>query len=166
MKDEKQLIQDWQQQVKETYGNQAMLYQYLFETLDNFYYRYLETTTDKNLKTQELSPQKFGAISFESDMQQALKAPHLLAKPGIIELAKSVPRAQKPQVRYALWAEVTELSVEHGKLKLVAEINWGFPDFTSKEKWLQKKVDFSYQDLGAFRKQLALKLEEACELFN
>jgi hypothetical protein len=50
-------------------------------------------------------------------------------------------------------------------LKVVSEINWGFPDFQDPSKRLQKIVNFNYDELAVFRKQLALKLEEAAELF-
>jgi hypothetical protein len=166
MKDPQKQIQDWQEHIRESFGDQARLFSYLFETMDNFYYRYLETTLSKDLKTSELAPRMYGALSFESNMMEALKSPNPQAKPGIIELAKSVPKAQNPMVRYGLWSEVMEMTADRGHLRITAEINWGFPEFTDKSKWLQKVVDFKYEDLAVFRKQLALRLEEACELFS
>ncbi len=165
MKDHDKQIQDWQKHVRETYGDQGKLFDYLFETLNNFFYRYLETTQSKNLLTSELAPKKYGAVSFENNMVEALKAPNKLAKPGIIELAKSVSKTENPMIRYGLWVEVIDLSSDHGKLKITSEINWGFPEFSDKSKWIQKTVNFEYADLAVFRKQLALRLEEACELF-
>lgn len=166
MIDEEKLIQDRLQQVKETFGQESGLYQYLFETLDNFFYRYLETSTSKNLKTTELAPKIFGAYSFETSMLDALKNPNPKAKPGIIELAKRVPKDQSPAVRYGLWVEVKELTTDAGHLKMVSEINWGFPDYNDPSKKLSKTVDFKYQDFAVFRKELAQKLEEASELLG
>lgn len=165
MKDNEKQIQDWQEHVRETFGDERKLYEYLFETMDNFYYRYLETSISKNLKTQELGPKTYGAVSFETSMLEALKNPNPKAKPGIIELAKRVPRAENPSVRYGLWVEVQELASERGSLVLTAEINWGFPEFTEASSAVRKQVKFDYDDLSVFRKQLALKLEETCELF-
>lgn len=165
MKDHDKQVQDWQEHVRETYGDQTRLFDYLFETLNNFFYRYLETAESKNLVTKDLSPKRYGAFSFENNMVEALKAPNKLAKPGIIELAKSVPKADNPMIRYGLWVEVLDLNADHGKLKITSEINWDFPNFSDKTKLIQKTVDFEYADLAVFRKQLALRLEEACELF-
>lgn len=157
-------IQDWQAQVRSTFGNESRLFEYLFETMDNFYYRYLETTLNQDLKTSEIAPGVWGALSFENSMVEALKTKGA-AKPGIMELAKTVPRAKNPMVRYGLWAQVAELSPDHGELTITAEINWGFPEFEDEAKRLQKRVKFHYQELAQFRKELALKLEEAAEIF-
>ena len=158
-------IQEWQEKVRTSFGDEAKLYEYLFHTLDNFYYRYIETTTDKNLKTSALAPHLWGARSTETSMVDALRIQNPIAKKGIIELAKSVPKAQGPAVQYELLCDVEELTPDHGKLQLVAVINWGWPDFQDKSRQLKKTVKFNYLDLAQFRKELALKLEEACEIF-
>ncbi len=163
-KDEK-LIQDRKNKVHDAFGDKKFLYQYLFETLDNFYYRYLETSISNDLHTTEILPGVFGALSFESNMVEVLKKPNPGAKAGIIELAKRVPRDQKPMVRYGLWVEVKELSQDYGMMKIVSEISWGFPDFQDPSARLQKIVNFQYDDFQVFRKELALKLEAASELF-
>ena len=163
--DSSKQIQNWQEKVKASFGDEAQMQHYLFETLDNFFYRYLETSESTNLKTQELAPHLWGAISFENSMVNALKTTNPLTKPQIIELAKRVPKAQKPLVRYGLWVQINELKPEHGKIIITSEVSWDFPEFTKKENAAQKKVVFEYSDLGVFRKELALKLEEACEIF-
>ncbi len=158
-------IQDWQEKVRSTFGDQAKLYQYLFETMDNFYYRYLETTLDRNLRTSQLGERKFGARSSETSMVDALKITHGPAKKGIMELAKHVPKARAPKVSYELSAEVLELSADHGSLTFTALVDWNHRDFEQQPTHAKKTVKFDYTDLGQFRKELALKLEEACELF-
>ncbi len=165
MKNEEELIQEKAQELRASFEDPHKLYDYLFETLDNFYYRYIETEASKNLKTQELGHHLYGARAFEKDMMTALKKPHPDAKAGIIEMAKTYPKAQSPSVRYTLMAKVDSLEADSGKLKIVSEINWGFPEFSDPSKLIQKTVDFSYDDLSEFRKKLALKLEEASELF-
>ena len=162
---EKQQIADWQEKVRASFGDEAKLYEYLFETMDNFYYRYIETTLNKDLKTTSLAPHLWGARSQESDMVQALKITNPVAKKGIMELAKSVPKAQGPAVQYELLANVEELTADHGEIHIVSVINWGWPDFDDKNKQFKKTVVFKYSDLAEFRKQLALKLEEACSIF-
>lgn len=166
MTDNSKLIQDWQDKVKKSFGDEGKLYEYLFETLENFFYRYLETSEYKNLKVQELAPKCYGAESFESNMLEALKIKNPQAKPGMIEMAKSIPRDQKPRVRYRLMTEVKEFGVETGHLVVMAEIHWDFPTYSDHTKSASKKVDLKYQELAQFRKELALKLEEACEFFS
>ncbi len=158
-------IQDWREKVRSDFNDQSKLYEYLFETMDNFYYRYLETTTDKNLKTVPLAPHLWGARSSEGSMVEALKLQNPIPKKGIIELAKNVPKAQGPSVQYELLANIEELTAEHGKIQFVSSINWGYPDYDDPKRQFKKTVIFEYDDLGQFRKQLALKLEEACEVF-
>jgi hypothetical protein len=158
--DEK-LIQERKKKVLEAFGDRNNLFSYLFETLDNFYYRYLETSLSKDLHTIELTPNVFGAVSFEN-MLEALKKPHADAKAGLIALAKEDRNAK---IRFGLWVEVKELTQDYGKLRIVSEINWGAPDYQDPARRLQKIVNFNYEELAVFRKQLALKLEEACELF-
>lgn len=166
MSDNTKQIQDWQEQVRSSFGDESRLYQYLFETMDNFYYRYLETSLNKNLTTQELSARRWGAMSFENSMVEALKIKNLKARPHLIEFAKSIPKSQNPMVRYGLWVEVNQLSPEEGEMIFTAEINWGFPDFNDSSKRLKREVKFTYGDLGQFRKELALKLEEVSEIFT
>lgn len=165
MKDADKQIRDWQEHVRESFGDEKKLYEYLFSTMDNFYYRYIETSQSKNLKTSQLRPGTFGALSFETSMVDALKAPNPEARAHIIELAKRIPKAQNPAVRYGLWVDVLELTAERGHLRFSSEINWGFPDYQDSSMYMQKKVDFQYADLADFRKHLALRLEEVCELF-
>lgn len=165
MSDNAKVIGDWQDKVRQTFGDETKLYEYLFETLENFFYRYLETTDDKGLKVAALGEKTFGAVSLESSMVEALKIKNPEAKPGIMELAKSVPKAQKPQVQYGLRVKVDELDADRGHLVIMASISWDFPNFSAREKSVVKKVDFKWQELAQFRKELALKLEEACELF-
>lgn len=162
--DEK-LIHERQEKVRADFGDGAKLLHYIAETMDNFYYRYLETAENKDLHTTEISPGVFGATSFESNMVDALKIKNPAARPGIMELAKSIPKAQKPMVRFALYTKVKELDVDHGELIITSEISWDFPEFQDSQKRTKKDVIFKYSDLGQFRKELALKLEEAAEIF-
>jgi hypothetical protein len=162
---EKQQIQHWQEKVRSDFGDQSKLYEYLFQTMDNFYYRYLETSTDKELQTKSLAPHLWGIRTTETSMVEALKLQNPVAKKGIMELAKSVPKAQGPSVQYELMADVEELQTDHGEIQFVSLINWGYPDFDDPKRQFKKTVIFKYEDLAQFRKELAIKLEEACEIF-
>lgn len=159
---EEKLIQERREQVENSFRSEGQLFSYLSFTLENFFYRYLETSRSKDLKTQELRPGVFGAYSFET-MLEALKSPHPDAKKDLIELAK---KDRDALLRLGLWAEVKDLSPERGKLILVSEMNWGHPDFSDPGKRIEKRVSFSYEDVTEFRKELALKLEDAARLFD
>ena len=165
MDENEKLIHDWQEKVRATFGSDSQLYHYLFETMDNFYYRYLETASSRDLKTQDLGNKTWGAVSFEDSMVDALKTKNPKTRPGIMELAKAVPKAQHPKIRLGLKAVVHELTADRGHLTLISEVSWDFPEFTDAHKSAVSKVEFKYDGLDQFRKQLALKLESACELF-
>ncbi len=165
MKDNDKQIQEWQNKVRHNFESAGQLEKFLYETMDNFYYRYLETAENKNLHTEQLAKNLWGAQSFESNMVDALKNPNPNIKPHVMDLAKRVPKAQKPMVRYRLAASHEGLSPDKGKLTLISEVSWDFPDFADSSKAFQKKVIFAYADIAVFRKELALKLEEACTIF-
>lgn len=166
MSDNEKKVSEWQDKLKHSFDDEGKLYEYLFHTMENFFYRYLETSETKNLKILEIAPHIYGAESFESSMVDALKIMDPSAKAGIMELAKTVPRAQKPMVKYRLDARVKELTADKGDLVITASVNWDFPQFFDKSKILKREIIFKYSDLGQFRKELALKLEDACELFS
>ena len=165
MKDNDKQIQEWQEKVKHTFSNLGQMEKFLHETMDNFYYRYLETTESKNLKTQRLTDNMWGAQSFESNMVDALKNPNPNIKPNVMELAKRIPKAQKPMVRYMLAASYADLPNDKCSVLLLSEVNWDFPEFSDPAKAFQMKKRFAYEDITDFRKNLALALEEVCSIF-
>ncbi len=156
-KSDQKKISDWQQRVFSEFDDESKLYSYLFETMENFFYRYLETTLHKNLKIQELSPKTFGAISSESNMLEALKIKHPDSKRVIIELAKKVPKNENPMIHYSLKVFLEDFHTNSGTIVISAEVK-------ALEN-VQRKITFKYQDLTEFRKKLAIKLEEVCEIF-
>lgn len=145
--------------------NQSYL-DYLLQTKANFLYRYLETSTDKDLKIENSTLGVLKAESFESNMGEAFKIKDPIIKEGVKELAKSVPKEQKPKVRYTLTTSLEDISANQGKIIIESMVNWDFPEFNSHSKKLKShKIIFEYNDPNVFRKNLALKYEEACELF-
>lgn len=165
MTDNHKQIQDWHDKVQHNFEQKGQMEKFLHETMDNFYYRYIETTESKDLKTQKLADNLWGAQSFESNMVEALKNPNPNTKPHVMELAKRIPKAQKPMVRYTLAALHGTLPAEKGKVQLIAEISWDFPNFSDSSKSFQKTKNFEYADIAVFRKGLALALEDVCSLF-
>ncbi len=166
MGDNDKQIHNWQEKLRASFSEAGGMLQYLTSTMDNFYYRYIENDDYKELKTQTLAPHIYGAISFESNMVNALKVSNPELKKALIEFAKATPRNLGPKIRYQINCEIKEMSPEHGHLILKSEVSWDFPEFKENpERRIQKVVNFKYSDLGEFRKKFALKLEEACELF-
>lgn len=146
--------------------NKAYL-EYLIQTKSNFLYRYMETSSDKNIQIQSIDQKTLMAVSYESNMGDAFKILDPEIKEGIKGLAKSVPREQKPRVQYSLKTILEEFKEDSGKIIIEAMINWNFPNFeVQKGSYKSKRVSFIYNDPNIFRKELALKYEEACELFN
>lgn len=146
--------------------NQAYL-DYLIQTKKNFLYRYLETSTDQNIKIQNIDAKSLLAISYESNMGDAFKISNAEIKEGIKALAKTIAREKKPQVQYSLKTTLEESQGDKGKIVIESKVNWDFPEFAdTKGHFKSKRVIFEYNDPNIFRKELALKYEEACELFN
>lgn len=145
--------------------NKAYL-EYLLQTKNNFLYRYLETSSDKNILIKNLDDKTLAAISYESNMGEAFKIADPEIKEGIKGLAKSIPRENKPSVQYSLKTTLKDFKTDSGTIIIESMINWNFPDFEEqKGSCKKKKVTFSYNDPNTFRKELALRYEEACELF-
>ena len=148
------------------HDNQAYL-EYLLQTKNNFIYRYLESTSDKNIQIKNFDSKTLIAESYESNMGEAFKITDKDIKDGIKNLAKSVPRDQNPCVKYSLKTVLEEFLINDGKIIIEASVDWGFPTFSQDDNHFKKKtVTFTYNDPNIFRKELALKYEEACEIFG
>ena len=148
------------------HDNKAYL-DYLLQTKNNFLHRYLETSVDNNILIQSQDSKTLLAESFESNMGDAFKISDQEIKGGIKALAKAVPREQNPRVKYSLKTTLEDFKGDSGKILIEAAVDWGFPDFSNQNSTSKKKhVIFSYNDPNLFRKELALKYEEACEIFN
>ncbi len=161
-----ELKKELDQKIKTTYSSNQAVLTYFLQTLESFLYRYLETSTDKNIQAMEVAPLKFQAKSYESNMGDAFKISDVEIKEGIKTLAKNFPKEEKPKVQYELSVNFKELNPNHGKLIFEASVNWNYPTFAEElGKFKKKKISFEYDDIGVFRKELALKLEVVCALF-
>ncbi len=150
-------ILQWKNKLDKDFGDSQKLYEYLFETLENFFYRYLETSISKNLKISTLDENVFGAVSIETNMLESLKIKFPDSKKILIDLAKKIPKHQGPQAKFSLKVKVHTLTHDYGKIDIISSVE-GLEVF-------EKKVIFEYNDFQIFRKNLATKLEEACEIF-
>ena len=158
-------IEEQKIKISNLYSNNQVLIDYLIETMNNFYYRYLETTKDKGLVTSELAPYTLGAQSTETNSMEILKIKNPNIKPYLIEAAKTLAAKGGLIVKYSLLCELKEVTPENGKIIIRSVVDWSDTPVTMEKSQEEKKIVFDYQSLGEFRKNLALKLEEACEIF-
>ena len=165
MTDNTKHIKEWQEKVKHTFDDETNLHHYLIHTMDNFLYRYLETSESQNLSTQQLAEKIFGCVSYESNMVSALKIGHPSIKPKLINFAKSVPKSQGPRIQYSILVNLKDFKSQVGEILITTQVSWDFPHFENKDNNFTKNISFKYEDLTQFRKELALKLEDACSIF-
>lgn len=165
-KTNEELQQDFLMKISNLFSNDEAFVEYLFTTKRSFLYRYLETTTDHNINIKALSHNEFVAESFESNMGDAFKSTDKDIKEGVKNLAKQIKREDHPKVQYTLSTKILSFHNAQGKIEIEAAVNWGFPNFDKNtENKKTKSVIFNFSDVAHFRKELALKYEEACELF-
>lgn len=153
------------QKLNGQFKNESVFIDYLISTKSNFLYRYLETSTDQDIQIKASKDNEFSATSYEPNMGNAFKVSHQVAKEGIKELAKTVDRTLIPKVQYSIQTHVNNFNNGSGKITILSKISWDFPNYNQEDKSISKKVVFNFTDVNQFRKELALKYEEACELF-
>lgn len=158
-------INEQKQKIAAHFADSQALLDYLFETLNNFYYRYLETTLTQNLHTIELSPKVWGAQSIETNSMEILKIKNPAIRPHLINAAKALGAKGGLKVSYTLGFEPKELATEEGHIVIFSKVDWSISPIEMEKGHELKEIHFHYHSLAEFRKQLALKLEEACEIF-
>ena len=150
-------------------GSLEGLESFLVQILESFSYRYIMTeSSDENSvqKYQEEGTSLLFCRSIEYRMGEALKCQNPKAKEGILNLAKSVPKKERPCVLYEIFLDLSELSEKLEEDIIVRTvINWDFPTFKNNSKRVEKKIKVSANDLLALRKSLPLALEDACDIF-
>lgn len=163
--DNKQKIEEQKQKIAAHFSDSQSLLDYLIETLNNFFYRYLETTLSKNLTTTEIAPRKWGAQSVETDSMEILKIKNPAIRPHLIAAAKTLGGKGGLKVTYTLGIEPKELGSDAGEIIVFSKVDWSETPVEMTKNEEIKEIKFKYQSLHDFRKNLALKLEEACEIF-
>jgi hypothetical protein len=161
-----ELKQELEAKLKTTYQEKSKIIEYIVKTLENFAFRYMETSLNQNIKAQIVSHDKILLESYEDNLGHAFKIQNSEIKNEIKNLAKSVDKNLKPRVKYKLELEVKNLSSESGTLVLTSTVNWNYPEnLDTNNKYKQKNLIFTYNDIFELRKNLALKIEEVCDLF-
>ena len=130
--------------------------------LENFAFRYLETTDYKNIKC-EVKGTDFQVCSVENDILKALKWKNPLLKSKMIDLAKSYPGTQSKEIKIKMLIGTSILSSK--SVKCYAFINWDFPNFDDQDKGLALQEIYEYDDPLDLRNHHAAVLERVCEIF-
>jgi hypothetical protein len=152
--------QQWKQNVYQSFQDSDKLLSYLHNTLTSIAHRYLDNPQ------LELRGTELMATGREENMGQALKSSHTEIKEAVKQLAKSIPREQKPALVSKLKLQLIELTADRGKILVEAEVNWDHPEHSSDStKKLQRRKTFTWDDFTHFRKALPLAIEEVCDLF-
>lgn len=163
--DHKQKIDEQKEKIISHFSDSQVLLDYLIDTLNNFFHRYLETTKNSQLTTVELAPKVWGAMSVETNSMEILKIKNPAIRPHLINAAKTLAAQGGLTITYTLGIEPKVMNAENGELIIFSRADWSKTPLTMEQSLVEKKIKFEYHSLGQFRKELALKLEEVCELF-
>ena len=139
-------------------------------TLENFAYRYLETSSHQNIIGQKISDSHFFVESIESDPIKALKVSDVIAKKGIITLAKrfSASKGLGLKVQQQLHINFKDLNSNgSGSIECFSKLNWNIDNNFKDEEgmFVLKSSSLKFDDPIILRNKLALLLEEVCEIF-
>ena len=152
--------------LQEKFSNPDFVRNHILGTLENFLYRYLDSSTGSG-GVQEIQTGFLVAEYLEPSMKECLKFKNEKAHEGILSLAKSVPKKEKPAVLMRLSCQILSWSDGHYVLNISSLVDWGFPKYESNETTslcLSNKLEL--KEVLDLRTELPLALEKACELFN
>jgi len=135
----------------------------LIFNLENFAFRYLETSGDTAIKCQ-FKDDNFWVQSIEPDVINALKWENQELKSELIKLCKQYAgaRSKEISVRLLLGTRI----IDDKNVECYAEINWNFPNFEKKEgMYLEKHEQVTFDDLMVLRNTHAAYLEKVASIF-
>lgn len=161
----KQKIEEQKQKISSHFSDSQVLLDYLIDTMNNFFHRYIETTQSRDIMTTELSPKRWGGESVENNSMEILKIKNPQIRPHLIAAAKSLGAKGGLKVRNTIGIEPKVMNAENGELIIFSKVDWSETPLQMEKNCEEKIVHFKYQSLSQFRKELALKLEEVCEIF-
>jgi hypothetical protein len=135
----------------------------LIFNLENFAYRYLETSTQSNIKCQ-FDGNDYWVSSIESDVVAALKWDNAQLKSSLIALCKEYSGAKSKEIKIKLL--LGSKIVDEGKVECYSMINWNFPNFEKAEgKYLEKTEQITFDDPMVLRNTHAAHLENVASIF-
>lgn len=169
IEDKEQLQKQMNEAVMASFQDDGAIAEFLEFNLSNFSYRYLEVGDCDSLKPTWTIDGDIKSVSVSrtiSDLALALKTANVETRKGLIHLAKSFKKADKPEAYYELGAKVLSIgSRGEGRVMAFAIVSWDFPHYQSSSLEQRKEVILSFEDALELRNKFALSLEEVCEVF-
>lgn len=163
LEDKERLERELKERVLENMGGSRELAEFFCETLSNFSYRYIESETTGEVEPKWLDEKTVVVEVLESNLAHALKTDNQVTRKGLIDLAKSFPKKDRPEVRYLIGVELIDINRQGGgDFKIFAETNWDFPEYQSQEKRNRCEEKIAYEDALDLRNNFARHLEEVC----
>ena len=129
--------------------------------LENFAYRYLETSTMKGIKCQ-FENDHFWVESIEPNIIEALKWTNQELKNRIIDLCKKYPGSQSKQIQIRM--VLGTRTIDKKTIECLARLFWQLPS-GSENSIIEKNIEFKFDDPIELRNKHAALLEEVCEIF-
>lgn len=163
LEDKERLERELKERVLENMGGSQELAEFFRETLSNFSYRYIESDTTGEVGPRWLDEKTIIAEVFEPTLAHALKTDNPVTRKGLIELAKSFAKKDRPEVRYQIGVRLENINRQGGGLfNIFAETHWGFPDYQDDHKRNREERALNYEDALDLRNNFARHLEEVC----
>ena len=159
--DKKQLQIEVNQKARDFLQSGDKLSELIIYNLENFAYRYLETSVMSNL-TCFKQGNCYWVESIESDVFSALKWNHKRLKPILIELCKEFPGKLSKKISLKLMLG-TEVFDDYVLCKSI--INWDFPLYKDESKQIGNIEKLHFTDLLELRNHHASVLEKVSCLF-
>jgi hypothetical protein len=163
VEDKERLEKELKIRVLENMRGSEELADFFSETLKNFSYRYIESDTTGEASPEWKSENTLMVELDEPTLANALKTDNQTTRKGLIELAKSFSKKDRPCVRYRLGVVLKNINNQGGgSFQVFAETHWGFPDFEDSSRRNSKKIDLNFEDALELRNNFARHLEEVC----
>ncbi|OUR95757.1 hypothetical protein A9Q84_14745 [Halobacteriovorax marinus] len=136
----------------------ASLYIY---NLENFAFRYLETSKNQGIKCQ-FEGSLFWVESIEPNILEALKWNNPELKSRLKDICKKHPGNQLKEIQISMVLETR--NIDENTIECSARVLWQLPS-GSKNIVIEKSVEFSFDDPVELRNKHPILLEEVCEIF-
>jgi len=153
-------------QIRAELGERSALDDLISSVLSNFAYRYIETNETGPLKASYRENSVIGIEAVETSMVNALKTQNTELRTGLIDLARTFTKKDRPFVKYYLLCEFKDWRDSgKGEILVTAKADWGFPDFNDSSKKMKIEKKLKFDDPLDVRNKLPLIFEEVCTLF-
>lgn len=153
-------------QIRAELGERSALDDLISTVLSNFAYRYIESAETGPLKAGYLDQSTIGIEAVETSMVNALKTQNKALRTGLIDLARSFSKKDRPFVKYFILCQFKDWSDSgSGEISVTSKVDWGFPDFKDSSKRMVASKSLKFDDPLDVRNKLPLLLEDVCSLF-